>query len=93
MYNNYCSDLQIMVRTLFCTGQSKYKLSKIHLLHLLLNETFIVTPRVIEIYMCKREILIDFIILTSNNGRNLMTKFCLVGDIGGKGSLTRDNCK
>ena len=59
----------------------------------ILNETFIVTPRVIEIYMCKREILIDFIILTSNNGRNLMTKFCLVGDIGGKGSLTRDNCK
>lgn len=33
----------------------------------ILNETFIVTPRVIEIYMCKRQILIDFIILTSNN--------------------------
>lgn len=51
----------------------------------ILNETFIVTPRVIEIYMCKRQILIDFIILTSNNGRNLMTKFCLVGDVGGRG--------
>ena len=54
----------------------------------ILNETFIVTPRVIEIYMCKRQILIDFIILTSSNGRNLMTKFCLVGEVGGKGSLT-----
>ena len=54
----------------------------------ILNETFIVTPRVIEIYMCKRQILIDFIILTSNNGRTLMKKFCLVGEVGGKESLT-----
>ena len=85
MYN--CSDLQIMVRTLFCAGQSKYELST-YFRSSILNETFIVTPRVIEIYMCKRQILIDFIILTSSNGRNLMTKFCLVGEVGGKGSLT-----